>query len=114
MIGLPAGTRIWIAAGVTDMRCGFQGLAAKVQIALEENPMDGNVFIFRGRRGDLIKILWATEDGLWLLAKRLERGRFIWPQADGGKVHLTHAQLSMLLKGIDWRQPRRTAVLSVL
>jgi transposase len=48
MIGLPAGTRIWIAAGVTDMRCGFQGLAAKVQIALEENPMDGNVFIFRG------------------------------------------------------------------
>jgi transposase len=114
MIGLPAGTRIWIAAGVTDMRCGFQGLAAKVQIALEENPMDGNVFIFRGRRGDLIKILWATEDGLWLLAKRLERGRFIWPQADGGKVHLTHAQLSMLLEGIDWRQPRRTAVLSVL
>ena len=114
MIGLPAGTRIWIAAGVTGMRCGFQGLAAKVQIALEENPMGGNVFIFRGRRGDLIKILWATEDGLWLLAKRLERGRFIWPQADGGKVHLTHAQLSMLLEGIAWRQPRRTAVLSVL
>ena len=114
MIGLPAGTRIWIAAGVTDMRAGFQGLAAKVQTALEENPLGGNVFIFRWRRGDLIKILWATEDGLWLLAKRLERGRFIWPQADGGKIHLTHAQLSMLLEGIDWRQPRRTAVLSVL
>ncbi|MDQ7982553.1 IS66 family insertion sequence element accessory protein TnpB [Paraburkholderia sp. SARCC-3016] len=114
MIGLPAGTRIWIAAGVTDMRCGFQGLAAKVQTMLQENPMGGNVFIFRGRRGDLIKILWATEDGLWLLAKRLEQGHFIWPQADGGKVHLTHAQLSMLLEGIDWRQPRRTAVLSVL
>jgi transposase len=57
MIGLPAGTRIWIAAGVTDMRAGFQGLAAKVQTALEENPFGGNVFIFRGRRGDLIKIL---------------------------------------------------------
>ena len=114
MIGLPAGTRIWIAAGVTDMRCGFQRLAAKVQTALAENPLGGNVFIFRGRRGDLIKILWATEDGLWLLAKRLERGHFIWPQADGGKVHLTHAQLSMLLEGIDWRQPRRTAALSVL
>lgn len=114
MIGLPAGTRIWIAACVTDMRAGFQGLAAKVQTALEENPLGGNVFIFRGRRGDLNKILWATEDGLWLLAKRLERGRFIWPQADGGKVHLTHAQLSMLLEGIDWRQPRRTAALSVL
>ncbi|MFT0174828.1 IS66 family insertion sequence element accessory protein TnpB [Paraburkholderia mimosarum] len=114
MIGLPAGTRIWIAAGVTDMRCGFQGLVAKVQTALEENPMGGNVFIFRGRRGDLIKILWATEHALWLLAKRLERGHFVWPQADGGKVHLKHAQLSMLLEGIDWRQPRRTAALSVL
>lgn len=114
MIGLPAGTRIWIAAGVSDMRCGFQGLAAKVQTALAENPLGGHVFIFRGRRGDLVKILWATEDGLWLLAKRLERGRFVWPQADSGKVHLTHAQLSMLLEGIDWRQPRRTAALSVL
>ncbi|NVH78412.1 IS66 family insertion sequence element accessory protein TnpB, partial [Paraburkholderia sp. JPY432] len=88
MISLPAGTRIWIAAGVTDMRCGFQGLAAKVQTALEENPLGGNVYIFRGRRGDLIKILWATEDGIWLLAKRLERGRFPrgarGPQGPGG------------------------------
>ncbi|WP_306715867.1 IS66 family insertion sequence element accessory protein TnpB [Burkholderia dolosa] len=114
MIGFPAGTRIWLAAGVTDMRCGFQGLAAKVQTALEENPLSGNVFIFRGRRGDLVKLLWATDDGLWLLAKRLERGRFIWPQADGEKVHMTSAQLSMLLEGIDWRQPRRTAALSML
>jgi transposase len=109
MIGLPAGTRIWIAAGMTDMRCGFQGLAAKVQAVLQEQPHGGDVFIFRGRRGDLIKILWATSDGLWLLAKRLDRGRFVWPQADSGKIHLTHAQLSMLLEGIDWRQPRRTA-----
>lgn len=57
MIGLPAGTRIWIAAGVTDMRSGFPALAAKVQAALEENPLGGDVFIFRGRRGDLVKIL---------------------------------------------------------
>ncbi|MGQ7935251.1 IS66 family insertion sequence element accessory protein TnpB [Paraburkholderia sp. D1E] len=71
MISLPAGTRIWIAAGVTDMRCGFQGLAAKVQTALEEDPLGGNVYIFRGRRGDLVKILWATEDGIWLLANYL-------------------------------------------
>ena len=108
MMSLPVGTRIWIAAGVTDMRCGFQGLAAKVQTALEENPLGGNVYIFRGRRGDLVKILWATEDGIWLLAKRLERGHFIWPQADGGKVHLSSAQLSMLLEGIDWRRIERT------
>nr|WP_086973930.1 IS66 family insertion sequence element accessory protein TnpB [Caballeronia glebae] len=66
------------------------------------------------RLGDLVKVLWATEDGLWLLATRLERGRFIWPQADGGKIHLTSAQLSMLLEGIDWRQRRRTAALSML
>ncbi|WP_408296190.1 IS66 family insertion sequence element accessory protein TnpB [Paraburkholderia sp. RL17-373-BIF-A] len=71
MILLPAGTRIWIAAGVTDIRCGFQGLAAKTQTALEENPLGGNVHIVRGRRCDFMKILRATEDGIWLLAKRL-------------------------------------------
>lgn len=114
MIGLPAGTRVWIAAGVTDMRCGFQGLAGKVQTVLEENPLGGDVFIFRGRRGDLVKLLWATDDGLWLLAKRLTSGRFVWPQADGGKIYFTTAQLSMLLEGIDWRQPRRTAARSML
>ncbi len=58
MIGLPTGTRIWIAAGVTDMRRGMDGLAALVQTALTENPFSGHVFIFRGRRGDLIKVLW--------------------------------------------------------
>ena len=108
MIGLPAGTRIWIAAGVTDMRCGFQGLAAKVEATLQESPFSGHVFVFRGRRGNVIKLLWSSGDGLWLLSKRLERGRFVWPQADSGKVHLTPAQLSMLLEGINWKQPERT------
>ncbi|MFM0167508.1 IS66 family insertion sequence element accessory protein TnpB [Escherichia coli] len=114
MMGLPAGTRIWMAAGVTDMRCGFQGLAAKVQSVLEDNPFGGDVFVFRGRRGDTLKVLWSTGDGLCLLSKRLEAGRFVWPQAEGGKIHLTTAQLSMLLEGIDWRQPRRTVALSML
>lgn len=109
MTALPAGTRIWIVAGVTDMRCGFQGLAAKVQSALDDNPFGGNVFVFRGRRGDTLKILWATGDGLCVLAKRLEMGRFIWPQAENGKIHLTQAQLSMLLEGIDWKRPVRTS-----
>ena len=67
MIGLPAGTRIWIAAGVTDMRCGFNGLAARVQTALDEDPFSGHVFVFRGRRGDMIKVLWWSGDGLCLL-----------------------------------------------
>ena len=108
MIGLPAGTRIWIAAGVTDMRCGFQGLAAKVETALAADPFNGQVFVFRGRRGDVIKLLWSTGDGLCLLTKRLEQGRFVWPQATSGSVSLSPAQLSMLLEGIDWRQPQRT------
>ena len=65
--------------------------------------------MFRGRRGDLLKVLWWDGDGLCLFAKRLERGRFIWPQATGGVVSFTPAQLSMLLEGIDWRRPIRTS-----
>lgn len=108
MIGLPLGTRIWLAAGVTDMRAGFNCLTAKVETALAEDPFSGHVFVFRGRRGDMIKLLWWTGDGLCLLAKRLERGRFVWPQAADGTVALSQAQLSMLLEGIDWRRPERT------
>lgn len=109
MISLPAGTRIWIAAGVTDMRRGFHGLSAHVQTVLEQQPLSGHVFVFRGRRGDILKVLWFDGDGLCLFAKRLERGRFIWPQASSGTVSLSRAQLSMLLEGIDWRAPLRTA-----
>ncbi|MBX9791363.1 MAG: IS66 family insertion sequence element accessory protein TnpB [Pirellulales bacterium] len=108
MIALPAGTRIWLAAGVTDMRKGFDGLAALVQSTLEHNPFCGHLFVFRGRRGDMVKLLWFDGDGLCLLAKRLERGRFVWPQASSGSVSLSSAQLSMLLEGIDWRRPQRT------
>jgi transposase len=105
---IPAGTRIWIVAGVTDLRRGFVGLSAMVQTALDQNPFSGQVFVFRGRRGDLIKLLWFDGDGLCLFAKRLERGRFIWPKVETGTVALTRAQLSMLLEGIDWRRPERT------
>ena len=108
MIQLPAGTRIWIAAGVTDMRRGFDDLSAQVQTVLNEQPFSGHVFAFRGRRGDIVKLLWWDGDGLCLFSKRLERGRFIWPQATEGTVCLTRAQLSMLLEGIDWRRPQRT------
>ena len=108
MMGLPAGTRVWLAAGVTDMRRGFDGLAAIVQDKLQEDPFSGHVFAFRGRRGDRIKVLWWSGDGMCLFTKRLEEGRFVWPVAASGAVHLTPAQLSMLLEGIDWRMPRRT------
>jgi transposase len=108
MISLPVGTRVWLAAGVTDMRKGMDGLAALVQTALTENPFSGHVFVFRGRRGDLVKLLWWSGDGMNLFAKRLERGRFVWPQATSGTVSLSAAQVSMLLEGIDWRRPQRS------
>ena len=90
------------------MRRGFHGLSAQVQTVLEQQPLSGHVFVFSGRGSDIVKVLWFDGDGLCLLAKRLERGRFVWPQADSGKVSLTRAQLSMLLEGIDWRRPDRT------
>lgn len=105
MIGPPPGTRIWIAAGITDMRSGFNSLAVKVQTVLECDPFSGHVFVFRGKRGDLLKALYWSDGGLCLLAKRLEKGRFAWPRADAGVVALTTAQLSLLLEGFDWRQP---------
>ena len=113
MISLPSSTSIWIAAGVTDMRRGFTGLSPAAQTVLEQNPYSGHVFVFRGKRGDLVKVLWWDGDGLCLFAKRLERGRFVWPQADKGVVCLSRAQLSMLLEGIDWRRPIRTAAPSI-
>ena len=108
MIALPSGVKVWLAAGATDMRKGFDGLAALVQLQLAEDPFSGQLFVFRGRAGDRVKILWWSGDGMCLFAKRLERGRFVWPQATHGAVSLSAAQLSMLLEGIDWRRPVRT------
>lgn len=108
MIGLPAGTRVWLAAGITDLRRGMDGLGALVQEKLGLDPFAGHVFLFRGRRGDLVKVLWWSGDGMNLYVKRLERGRFVWPQAREGAVHLSAAQFAMLLEGIDWRRPERT------
>ncbi|MTI64713.1 MAG: IS66 family insertion sequence element accessory protein TnpB [Methylophaga sp.] len=106
---ISSGARIWLVAGHTDMRKGFDGLAALVQVQLKQDPFSGQVFIFRGRRGDRVKVLWWDGQGLSLFYKRLEQGRFIWPSAESGKIHLTYAQLSMLLEGIDWRSPKRTS-----
>lgn len=89
MIGLPPGTRVWLAAGVTDMRRGFDGLAALVQAKLQLDPFSGHVFVFRGRRGDRIKVLWWCGDGMCLFTKRLEFGHFVWPAAESGRVHLS-------------------------
>ena len=108
MIPVPASTRVWLAAGVTDMRKGFNGLAALAQDVLKQDPFSGYLFVFRGRRGDLLKVIWFDGQGACLFSKRLEKGRFVWPSATTGKVTLTPAQLSMLLEAIDWRAPERT------
>ena len=108
MIPVPVSTRVWLAAGVTDMRKGFNGLAALAQDVLKQDPFSGHLFVFRGRRGDLLKVIWFDGQGACLFSKRLEKGRFVWPSATTGKVTLTPAQLSMLLEGIDWRAPERT------
>jgi transposase len=108
MIGPKSGTQIWLACGLTDMRRGMNSLAAQVQEKLKTDPFSGHVFVFRGRRGDLLKILWWDGDGQCLFIKRLEEGKFVWPQAVDGAVHLSHGQLSLLLEGIDWRRPAKT------
>jgi transposase len=102
MITLPSGVRVWLACGHTDMRKGMDGLAMLARKVLEEDPFSGALFAFRGKRGGLVKILWFDGQGMCLFSKRLERGHFLWPTTNTGRVSLTPAQVSMLLEGIDW------------
>ena len=102
MIPIPSGVRVWIATGHTDMRRGMNGLALQVQQALKRDPHAGDLFVFRGRRGNLVKVLWHDSLGMSLYAKRLEHGKFIWPSPADGAVVITPAQLAYMLEGIDW------------
>ena len=145
MIPVPMNAQVWLGSGrsrhrfkgrperVTDMRKGFASLAAQAEQTTKQNPFSGHMFVFRGRQGDLIKIIWWVSHGRatgpsehgaskgrasplslgpmalqWQLSKRLEKGRFVWPSAKEGKIARTPAQLAMLLEGIDWRLPQRT------
>ncbi len=108
MIPVRGDVRVWLASGVTDMRRGMNTLALQVQVALDRDPHAGDLFVFRGRRGDLLKILWHDGVGMSLYAKRLEHGRFVWPAAATGSVAISAAQLAYMLDGIDWRHPRLT------
>ncbi|MGY8682677.1 IS66 family insertion sequence element accessory protein TnpB [Bradyrhizobium sp. UFLA05-153] len=101
MIPIASGVRVWIATGHTDMRRGMNSLALLVQEAFKRDPHGGDLYVFRGKSGKLIKILWHDGLGMSLYAKRLERGRFLWPSS-------TPAQLGYLLEGIDWRMPQQT------
>jgi len=79
------------------MRKSFNGLGEQIQHVLDENPFSGHLFIFRGCKGDTVKILWADADGLCLFTKRLTEGQFIWPSVSDGKIAITRSQLAMLL-----------------
>lgn len=108
MIPVPGNVQVWLAVGKTDMRRGMNGLALQVQETLHKNPHQGDLFVFRGKRGDLIKIIWHDGLGMSLYAKRLEKGRFVWPAPVDGVVGISSAQLAYMLDGIDWRNPRHT------
>ncbi|MGD9803312.1 MAG: IS66 family insertion sequence element accessory protein TnpB [Hyphomicrobiaceae bacterium] len=108
MIPLPTQARVWLALGRTDMRRGMSGLALQVQQALNRNPHAGDIFVFRGKRGDMVKIIWHDGLGMSLYVKKLERGRFIWPSPVDGAISISSSQLGYMLDGIDWRNPQYT------
>jgi transposase len=105
MIPVPGNVTVWLATGHTDMRKGMNSLALLVQQTFGRDPHAGDLFVFRGERGDKLKIIWHDGLGMSLYAKRLERGSFVWPHAAGGIVSISSAQLSYMLSGIDWRNP---------
>lgn len=106
MIPVPAGAQIWIATGHTDMRRGMHGLALQVQEALKRDPHAGDLYICRGRRGDLCKVLWHDGITLSLYAKRLDRRRYIWPPSSEGVIAITAPQMACMLEGLQ-EYPRR-------
>jgi len=104
VITVPAGVRIYLACGATDMRKGFDSLSVMAQEVLKQDPFAGHLFAFRGRRGDLVKVLYWDGQGFCLFAKRLEKGRFVWPPIVDGTMTLTPAQFSLLIEAMDWRR----------
>lgn len=109
MFGFGPATRIYLAVGATDMRKGFEGLFGLVRDRLRCEPLSGHVFLFCNGRHNRLKLIVFDGSGLWVCAKRLEKGCFRWPQAGDaqGKVVLSHEELALLLGGIDLAQTRR-------
>lgn len=104
MIRLASGTQVWLSCRPIDMRKGMNGLAAQVREVLRADPFCGHVFLFRGKGGDYLKLLHWDGTGLCLYAKRLERGRFVWPPVIDERLRLTPSQLELLLEGMDYRR----------
>jgi transposase len=113
MISPPAGgVRIMVSSRPVDFRNGLDGLAAMVQQALHANPFAGDIFVFRAKRADRVKILYWDGTGLCLFHKRLEQGRFAWPPVDGGAIRLSAGQLGLLLEGLEWSRVRPRPVIA--
>ena len=107
MLSLPPSVRIWLCLAPADMRRGFDGLAAMARDFLGQDPLSGHLFVFRNRRGDRLKVLWWDRDGFALWYKRLERGVFQFPSAEGTGLVVNAADLSLVLEGIDPRSVKR-------
>ena len=103
-LAFPPSTKIYLSLAPCDMRKGFDGLSAQVRNILQLDPFSGAVFLFRGKRGDRLKALVWDGSGLCMYAKRLERGKFVWPRAHEGALRLSAAQLAMLVEGLNWKQ----------
>src|SRR5271157_344683 len=108
MVSLPASTRIWLATRPTDLRKSFDTLAELVRQQLQNDPLSGQLFVFRNKRGDRIKLLYWDEDGFVIIYKRLEAGTFRFPQAEATGVEIRAADLHMLLDGVDWQNAKRS------
>ena len=111
MFGIGPATRVYLAAEVTDMRKGFEGLYGLVRDQLQLEPLSGHIFIFSNAQRNRLKLLFWDGSGLWVCVKRLEKGRFRWPQAEAGqrKVVLSQEELTLLVGGIDLAGSRRRA-----
>jgi len=107
MLGLGAATRIYVATGATDMRLGFCGLHGLVRERLECDPTNGHLYLFANKRRDRMKILYFDGSSLWVCARRLERGRLCWPEAEVGRLQLSREEFALLLGGIDLRETRK-------
>lgn len=109
MLSIAAGTRIFFAAGATDMRKGFDGLQGIVSGVLEQDPLCGHLFLFINRRRDKLKILYWDGDGLAIWYKRLEQGTFQTPRVaeDQQSAEIRVEELTMLLRGVDYHHARR-------
>ena len=107
MLNIGTGAKIFLVAGVTDMRKSFDTLAAVVRSVIHDDPLSGHLFVFCNRRRDRLKVLLWEESGFWLMAKRLEKGTFIWPESSRGRVEYSTAELAAMLAGLELSGRRR-------